>query len=219
MKPTPFLLHCVLVACAFGTVSSCQSAYYSTMEAFGTAKRDILVDRVGDARDEQTQAKQEFKDALTRFREVTNFKGGELEEKYNALKEEYDNCAYRAQKVSERIEGIEDVSQAMFDEWTDELAEYTNQDLRRASESQLHETQRGYDKMVGVMKRAEKSMRSVLATFKDQTLYLKHNLNAQAISSLQGQVTAIETDVAKLIEDMEASIDEANKFIDSMPKS
>ena len=214
MKPIAIALCCALLV-----AGSCQSAYFSTMDAFGVAKRDILVDRVEDARDEQELAKKEFKDALTRFREVTGFKGDELEEVYADLQEDYEDCEYRAGKVTERIEDIEDVSQAMFDEWRDELSEYTNQELRSASEKQLRDTERNYDKLIGVMKKAERTMQPVLGTFKDQVLYLKHNLNAQAISSLQGQAAAIETDVAKLIADMEASIAEANKFIEGMPKS
>jgi len=214
MKPIAIALCCALLV-----AGSCQSAYYSTMDAFGVAKRDILVDRVEDAREEQKLAKEEFKDALTRFREVTNFKGDELEEVYADLKEDYEDCEYRAGKVTERIEDIEDVSQAMFDEWRDELAEYTNQELRSASEQQLRDTERNYDKLISVMKKAERTMLPVLATFKDQVLFLKHNLNAQAISSLQRQAAAIETDVAKLIADMEASIAEADKFIEGLPKS
>ena len=41
-------------------LSSCASIYYSTMETFGVEKRDILVDRVEDARDGQEDAKEQF---------------------------------------------------------------------------------------------------------------------------------------------------------------
>jgi hypothetical protein len=56
----------------------------------------------------------------------------------------------------------------------------------------------------------------VLQKFKEQVLFLKHNLNAQAISSLQTQVSGIQGDVDKLIRDMDASIQEANAFIAQM---
>ena len=68
------------------------------------------------------------------------------------------------------------------------------------------------------MKRAERKIDPVLSAFHDQVLYLKHNLNAQAIASLQSELASIETDVAGLIKEMEASIVEANSFIDSMEK-
>lgn len=54
------------------------------------------------------------------------------------------------------------------------------------------------------------------AAFYDQVLFLKHNLNARAIASLKGNVASIESDIAVLIREMEASIREANRFIDAM---
>ncbi|MEN8232871.1 MAG: DUF2959 family protein, partial [Thermodesulfobacteriota bacterium] len=37
----------------------CQKAYYNTMEKFGVHKRDIMVDRVEEARDSQEEAKEQ----------------------------------------------------------------------------------------------------------------------------------------------------------------
>ncbi len=58
-----------------------------------------------------------------------------------------------------------------------------------------------------------KKMYPVLAKLKDYVLYLKHNLNAQAVGSLSGEVVSIEKDVTGLIKDMTASIKEAQNFI------
>ena len=63
------------------------------------------------------------------------------------------------------------------------------------------------------MKRAEAKIQPVLTVFNDQVLYLKHNLNAQAISALKGELNAVESDVSALIIAMERSINEANAFI------
>jgi hypothetical protein len=45
-------------------LAGCQTAYYKTMEKFGYHKRDILVDRVKDAKETQEEAKEQFKSAL-----------------------------------------------------------------------------------------------------------------------------------------------------------
>ena len=45
----------------------CQSAYYAAWEKLGVEKRDILVDRVEDAKDAQEQAQQQFASALEEF--------------------------------------------------------------------------------------------------------------------------------------------------------
>ncbi len=185
----------------------------------GYHKRDIMVDRVQDARDAQEDAKEQFESALEQFSTVLNFQGGELEEKYNQLKTEYDASEKQAQNVRLRIEEVEDVAADLFAEWQEELDQYTSSSLRKSSARKLAETKRQYAKLIGAMKRAERKIDPVLNAFRDQVLYLKHNLNAQAIASLQSELVSIESDVARLIREMEASIKEANAFITSMQQS
>ena len=78
------------------------------------------------------------------------------------------------------------------------------------------DTKGQYEQLLRAMKAAESKMKPVLAAFKDQELFLKHNLNAQAIASLSGTAAQIQSDVTNLIRDMEVSIAEANKFIEQM---
>jgi ElaB/YqjD/DUF883 family membrane-anchored ribosome-binding protein len=207
------------VALLLLTLASCQSAYYGTMEAFGVHKREILVDRVGDARDEQKEAKDQFQSALKRFQELTGHQGGDLEALYDKLNAEYEGCESQAKDVSSHIDSVEDVADAMFREWKEELEQYSDQGLRDQSETKLRETKARCRDLVAVMRKAERAMRPVLSAFKDRVLFLKHNLNAQAIASLQGHAATLENDIGKLVEQMEAAIREANAFIDSMPKS
>ncbi len=214
-----FVLCLIAIIALAGGVVGCSSAYYGMMETFGSHKRDILVSRVTNARDDQEQAKEQFKDALTRFREVVAVEPGNLEKTYDKLKADLDRCESRAKTVRERIASVEDVAEALFKEWEKELAQYQSAELRRASETRLRDTRRKYEQMFDAMQRAESKMEPVLVAFRDQVLYLKHNLNAQAIASLEGTVTTLERDVQQLIREMESSIAEANAFIDSMGKA
>ena len=199
------------VACLL--LVSCKSMYYDTMETFGVEKRDILSDRVADGRDEQQDAKEQFQSALEAFKSVTSFEGGDLEELYDRLSDELKRSEGAAKDVRGRIESIESVANDLFEEWQQELEQYTDPKLRGASEGQLEATRQRYESLIEAMWRAEASMEPVLSTFRDQVLYLKHNLNAQAIAALQDSVLEIETDVARLVAEMEAAIDEANAFI------
>ena len=61
-------------------------------------------------------------------------------------------------------------------------------------------------------------MTPVLDSLKDYVLYLKHNLNAQAIGSLKGEADSIETDVGRLIRDIQRSIQEADAFLKEIEK-
>ncbi|OHB53356.1 MAG: DNA repair protein [Planctomycetes bacterium GWF2_50_10] len=194
----------------------CKSAYYSTMETFGKHKRDILVGRVENARDAQESAKQQFQSALEKFTSVVNVPSSDLQVKYDQLKSELDSSESKANAVSKRIADVESVADDLFEEWQGEFNQYSNKDLRRASEQKYRQTQRRYDQLISAMKQAESKIEPVLAAFRDQVLFLKHNLNAQAIASLQNELVSIESDVAILIKEMDESIANANSFINSM---
>ncbi len=197
-------------------LSGCQTAYYAALEQFGYHKRDLLVTRVKDARDSQETAKDQFKSALEKFSAVLNIDGGALEDKYNELKAELERSESSAAAVQGRIQAVEDVSEALFREWEAELEQYTSENLRRESARQLRAARQRYAPLIRSMKRAEAKIDPVLSALRDQVLYLKHNLNARAIASLQGELTSIETNIDALIREMEAAISEADAFIKAL---
>lgn len=199
-------------------IAGCSSIYYSALDSVGIQMRDILVHRVVAARDTQEEAKEQFKSALKQFTALTNFKGGDLQETYEKLNDEYEDSVAKAEELRKRIDDIEDVSESLFEEWEEEIGEYTSPSLKRSSQQKLRETKKRYKKLIAAMNRAEAKTKPILAVFKDQVLYLKHNLNAQAISSLKGELTSIESDVSTLIASMEKSINEADQFIKTMEK-
>lgn len=194
----------------------CQSVYYASMEKFGIEKREILSDRVSDARDEQEEAKETFADALEAFTAVTAYEGGDLEDVYSKLSAAYKDSQSAADRVSDRIGKVESVAEALFAEWTRELDAYSSENLRRSSESSLRQTKAQYAVLLRKMHAAEKSMHPVLELFEDQVLYLKHNLNARAIAALDVEVVQIQNQVKSLVSDMEASIAEADAFIQTL---
>ena len=197
-------------------LTSCQRAYYGAMEKMGIHKRDIMVERVKKARDSQAEAKEQFKSALAQFNHVLNVKEGELQQKYETLSKEYEESEEKAADVGERIRKVEDVSEALFEEWQEEISQYHSDKLKQDSEKKLQKTKEHYKELISVMKQAEKKIHPVLIAFHDQVLYLKHNLNTQAITSLKEEVTSMEGDIDILIKDMEASIQEADSFIQSL---
>jgi SMC interacting uncharacterized protein involved in chromosome segregation len=194
-------------------LTACSSTQYAVMEKFGIHKREILVDRVENARDSQQAAKEQFASALEEFSAVLTFQGGTLEEKYKQLNAQLESSEDHARDVRERIDKVEDVAEALFDEWEDELELYSSDNLRRSSARKLKETRSHYQNLMTAMRRAEGRIEPVLTPLRDQVLYLKHNLNAQAIASLQSELGRVEGDVSTLIREMEAAIREADAFI------
>ena len=210
------LLRPFLALFAITMLAGCNSAYYATMEKLGVPKREILVDRVEEARDSQEAAKEQFSSALEQFSTLLNFDGGDLQATYETLEAEFKESEDRADKVSDRIRAVESVSEALFKEWEEGLALYTNQDLRRSSENSLRETRVRYQQLITAMHAAEAKMPPVIDAFRDQVLFLKHNLNSRAIASLRSELVTIEDDISQLISDMETSIAESNRFLSDM---
>jgi chromosome segregation ATPase len=195
----------ILVLVLAGATTGCSSTGIALKERFGYAKREQLVDKVEATRDSQEAAKQQFQSALEEFIAVTGSTSADLEAKYKKLNTEYQRAESRAETVRERIR-----------EWKAELGQYSDASLRRSSERQLEETTSRYEELMDAMRAAASRMDPVLGRFKDQVLFLKHNLNARAVAGLKESVSGIQTDVERLIREMEASIAEANRFIQEM---
>lgn len=197
-------------------LGGCESAYYGAMEKVGFHKRDILVDRVAAAMKSQEQAAEQFENALEQFSSVVSVPPSRLRRSYDALNRSFNDAEGRATEVSNRIAAVESVSSALFDEWREEIELIGQRDLKSASAQQLRRSEAQYQTLIRAMRRAEESMKPVLGTFRDYVLYLKHNLNAQAVASLEGELAGIEADVSALIRDMQASIEQARTFLQIM---
>lgn len=201
-----------------GLLFGCSGAYYGAMEKVGIHKRDILVDRVKDARDAQTDAQEQFTSALEEFGSVVEIEDTDLKNAYETLNAEYEASDKAATLVSERIDKVESVAEALFEEWEDEIALYKSVELRNSSQQQLKETKTRYQKMLESMHRAEISMSPVLSTFRDNVLFLKHNLNAQAIGSLRMEFASLKGEIDGLVNKMKAAIEMSNQFISDIEK-
>ena len=208
------LLFLAAVMLDAGGCATTRKAYYNAWEKFGYAKRERLVDNVKAARKEQEQAKQQFSSALEQFKSVVNFQGGNLEAVFNRLDKQYQRCEGEAGEVRSRIQSVKNVAEALFTEWQAEIQEMkSDPSLQRQSRDLLQRTRGSYSDMIGRMDSAAATMDPVLSKFKNRVLFIKHNLNAQAIASLKGTELELGGDVERLIREMEASIAEADAFI------
>ena len=206
---TPAL--CLVLVTAIG----CRTAYYAVWEKLGREKRHLLRAQVEKAQTEQEKASEEFKDVLTRVKELYGFKGGDLERFYNKLRDDYEACKDRAESIEGRIKQVEQIAADLFKEWESEINEMTNEKFKTKSRQSLRDTRKRYERLSVAMTKAKASMEPVIRRLKDYVLYLKHNLNAQAVGSLKREVGEIETEVEGLIRDMKKSINEANTFLKS----
>ena len=201
------------------TITGCQTTYYDALEKVGIPKRELMIKRIESTQEAQQDVQEQFQSALDQFQSIVVFNGGNLEELYKKLNREYEDSVSTADKVNSRIQSIQHVSEALFDEWQDELNLYSSTSLRSASARKLNETKRQYQRMITSMEKSAERMQPVLDVFQDQVLFLKHNLNAQAISSLKGEFAGVKREIDQLITQMERSIAESQRFVEQLRKT
>ena len=200
-------------------VTGCTTIYNATMEGvFGYEKRELFKKSVTALQSEQKDAQKEFADALTRLKQLYGFSGGELESVYEKVKSSYERCDGGAKDVHTRIENMEDLAKSMFSEWEKEIQQFTNPNLAATSRDQLRQTKERYAQLSRTVREAETAMKPVLGQLKDNVLYLKHNLNASAIGSLQGEAVGIQKQIEQLLTQMNTAITASDSFIKTLPK-
>lgn len=205
---------CLLALALFA--SGCSTVKYEALEQVGIYKRDILVDRVEDARDSQSETREELLAAYEELNTLIGAGGGELERQYKRLNRKVERSRDAVAELDDHLEAIDKVSSDLFEEWEAELNQYNSESLRRDQEQKLRESRTQFASLRQRMQVARDRVDPVMAVLNDNVLYLKHSLNAQALDALRGEATALEGKVDALIEDMQAAIDEANAFISRM---
>lgn len=204
------------ICACFLALTGCASVQYSALEKVSIHKRDILVDRVEDARDAQAETREQLVSAYEQLSELVGYEGGELEKKYERLRKDVERSQDATEELDEHLADIDRVSEDLFDEWESELDLYSSAALRSDQEQKLKLARRQFSIMRERMQTARNRVDPVMAILTDNVLFLKHSLNAQALAALRGQAAVLEGQVDALIRDMQVAIEEADAFINRM---
>lgn len=200
------------LACLF-SVCGCSTVYYAAMEKVGYEKRDLLKSAVAAVRNEQKDTGKEFQDALTQLKALYGFQGGSLETGYSKFKAEYDDCEAQATDLTRRIREMDKVANDLFREWEVEIREISTPALANDSRNKLFATRSRFQQLSQTLHGSEARVAPVLRQFKDQVLYLKHNLNAAAIGSLRSSADGIQAETQALLARLGQSIQDSDAFI------
>jgi hypothetical protein len=200
-------------------LGGCKSTYYKAMRTLGKEKRDILVSRIQDAKKDQDQTKKKLQTTMESFQALTGFEGGSLEKSYNRLNSDYESAADQAAKLHDKVQSIDQVSSDLFKEWQNEINGMENAKLKSQDLVMLRNARTRQAAYMRAMRKTEDQIAPVLKAFHDQVLFLKHNLNARAIGSLKNTSANLQSDVAELVQSIDASSQEADKLINSLAAS
>ncbi len=193
-----------------------QSAYNKTREVFGVQKRDIMVGAVKEARSSLEEVKARFQSAMEKFNTVLSSSEMKLEEKHKLLKSENEKTEKKAGDIQKNIDSVIKVSESMFTEWEAELNLYTSENLRSSSEQRMQEAKNQDTKFINAMTLANEKAGPVITALGDLVLFSKHNLNSGSAEFLKTEMDSIGEKVATLIQEIDASIAEADALIRMM---
>ncbi|MEM6987810.1 MAG: DUF2959 family protein [Pseudomonadota bacterium] len=201
-----------LVCC--GLLAGCATTYYSVWEKLGYQKRDILQTRVERARDSQQEALQRF-EVLAAVSEplaadpVTDV---DTTAQLAKLRVAYRNAARSASTLRSHIDQVDDVSQALFSEWEEELINTASSAQRSADTQELAETRQAYNTLIGTMRSTEAGISPVLITVEDSV----RSLESDQVSIGGGQASgfiSLQGDLDRLAKDLRRSIAIADGFV------
>ncbi|UFH50249.1 DUF2959 family protein [Pseudomonas sp. KNUC1026] len=160
-------------------LTGCQSPYLSMIEKAGIPKREILAHRVEDARDAQIKARYQFNRTLEHYRQALNASPADQASQLAELQRDYAASQRAADAVKPRVDQVEAVAKAVFDDWEHELDQYQSAPLREASAQELQQAREQYSLLIGKMRSAQSKVLPALGALNDQLLYLRHQQNAQ----------------------------------------
>ncbi len=203
-------------SCANPIKKAVNEAKYNAYEMAGIEKRDLFKREITRIKEDQEETTEAFKDALTKLKEIYAFDGGDLEREHDKLNASYENALTKSEGIKDRISRLDTVAGDLFVEWEGEIEEISSMELKSQSRKKLQSTRSRYSGLYKQLKSSEKKLSSPLARLKDQVLYLKHNLNARAISGLKVEGTKIQADIKALMREMDESNRQAEAFIKTL---
>lgn len=209
----------LILSLALSACGVAQKAQYSALEKIGVHKRDILVDRIEKTTEVQEDTKEQVKSAYQELTELVNVGDADLEKKYQVMAKAVKKSEEKANDLDDRINAVDRVANDLFKEWETELEAYTSDSLRATSAKNLATTRNRYAVILSKMRDSAERVTPVLQVLQDNTLFLKHNLNARAVSGISRELSDIQAKVNVLIQQMEASIAESQSFVKSMQGS
>jgi hypothetical protein len=204
------------IALSLLSFAGCKSSgtYVKAMDVVGFEKRDMLKDRLQEARDSQVEAKQQLQTALYTLRRIESVPPTELSGLHDDLDTEVGKTEDEINDYKSDIAAVEAVAKEMFADWEEDLAKYDDAELREKSMVELRDTRRNYSALIADLRETERKLSSVLPALKDQVLYVEHSVNAGQRPDDTDKLDEVREQISTLIEDLEGSIDRTQRFIE-----
>jgi len=209
---TKALLRLLVLAPLFA-LGSCQAVYLGTLEQFGFEKREILYERIETAGESIVVLEQRLDETFAVYREAINQEGGNLLSSQKRFSNFYDKTEDAASEFDSRIEKVQAVANAMFEEWNSETGEIIDAELRRKSRSNYTRALAHYGNLLRSMRAVQAETDPILTRLRDHVLFMKLNLHPGAYAPLRKTEDEFLASAEAVSLTMKATYEEVQSFL------
>lgn len=214
-------LRFVFVLCVvlgLGAAVGCQRAYYDAMEAMGTEKREILVDRTEDLRDALYAVRSEYSVAVERLATIVQPDALDAEQRFSQAEVLVDACRERSDTLQSALEQTDDIANTLFEDWIVMTREQADAGMRDASQKRLDDLRTSYRAMMRPARSAADRVLPVLRTFEAHVQHLKLHMDDASAATVRAELDRVQPDVTALMGQLEEAVQGTNSFLHTMSR-
>jgi len=109
----------------------------------------------------------------------------------------------QAESLRDVYEPMQDAAEKLFKQWSKDLEEFSSLSMRQRSQSRLLKTRQRYDMIVAAVEPALMSYDQLNQSLRDHALFLGHDLNPEAVTTIEADAE----ELGKQVEALDAQFD------------
>lgn len=199
-----------------GAWDSMTGLFSSGKGAAGPSQVSNLVGRIEELYVDAELSKRKLRTAVDALDAIA---GGEFRgdpsAAYATLVKAIEDSEAQAQKLRESYEPLTEQALPFFREWTDNLKNFTNPDLRLRSQTRLANTRQRYEAIVAAVEPALVDYDSMNKGLRDYSLFLGHDLNPASLGEIRNGVDALTARAARIERGFDSCLVACRAYVDA----
>lgn len=193
--------------------SGCSTAYYAAAEQVGFAHHDTLANRIQQAKDAIKEAAAHVRATARALQGLAEAPENQRTSRLREVQTARADAGDQAADVAPRLAAVTRAGDALFEEWTSDVAAESDADARARDQALLALSQQHYTRVVEALEHASQAITAVLAGLDAQIAPLAEHLDSGAIAGLQAALPTIDGAINALASDVDVAAALSTKYV------
>ncbi len=158
-------------------------------------------------------ARAQIEKTLSGYNEIVDGKVPNNTKAYKALKKDIDKCDVARGDVRTKMVDMQLAADGLFENWENDLAGFSSEEMKQRSNTRLEETKAGYDQIRQAANKAGAEFDPFLTNLRDQILFLGNDLNPAAIKELADDKTKLNAQATKVFASVDDATNTARQYV------